>query len=120
MLLGLSSGAIDEAADIHAITADAGTGPDAGVSAGPELLAFAEAAWRLDDTLAPAREALRAEVGDAGVSEAARTVAIFRSLNIAADSSGIPLDDDWREVAADFVGDLGLDRYPTAANTPGY
>lgn len=116
MLLGLSSGAIDETADIRAVVGDT----DGGVPAGPELLAFAEAAWRRDDSLDPARDALRAVVGADGVVEAARTVAIFRSLNIAADASGIPLDDDWRGFAGDFVTDLGLDRFPTAANTPGY
>lgn len=116
MLLGLSSDAIDESADIHAVVGDG----DGAVAAGAELSAFAEAAWRRDEGLAPAREAVRAALGDAAMVEAAQTVAIFRSLNIAADASGIPLDEDWRGVAVDFVGDLGLDRFPTAANTPGY
>jgi hypothetical protein len=64
--------------------------------------------------------ALREAVGDAAVVEAAQTVAIFRSLNIAADTSGIPLDEGWRGFAGDFVADLGLDRFRSAANTPGY
>lgn len=84
------------------------------------LSAFAEAAWRRDDSLAPARDALRAAMGDAATVEAAQTVAIFRSLNIAADSSGIPLDESWRGLAAGFVGDLGLDRFPSATNTPSH
>ncbi|MEM7140892.1 MAG: hypothetical protein AAF548_07635 [Actinomycetota bacterium] len=116
MLLGQSSDAIEQDADLAAVVGDA----DAGIPAATELRSFAEAAWRRDDGLAPAREALRAIVGDAGVIEAAQTVAVFRSLNIAADSSGIPLDDGWRDVAAGFVSTLGLDAFPTAANTPGY
>lgn len=118
MLLGLSSGAIDEAADINAVVGRSAGDPR--IAAAGELSAFAEAAWRRDETLDAAREALRSVVGDAGVVEAARTVAIFRSLNIAADASGIPLDDDWRGFANEFVGELGLDQFPTAANTPGY
>lgn len=116
MLLGLSSAAVDTDADLQAVVGAA----DAGVPHADLLSTFAEAAWRRDDALAAARDALRAAVGDDGVVEAAQTVAIFRSLNIAADSSGIPLDESWREMAADFVGDLGLDQFPTAANTPGY
>ncbi|MDG2028291.1 MAG: hypothetical protein P8J50_14380 [Acidimicrobiales bacterium] len=116
MLLGLSSGAIDETADLQSVIGNA----DAGIQAAAELSAFAEAAWRQDESLGGARAALRAAVGDAGLVEAAQTVAVFRSLNIAADSSGIPLDEDWKDAAAGFVGELGLDEFPTAANTPGY
>lgn len=116
MLLGLSSSALDAEADLQSVVGDA----DAGVPHADVLSAFAEAAWRRDDSLAPARDALRAAVGDDGVVEAAQTVAVFRSLNIAADTSGIPLDESWRGLAADFVSDLGLDQFPTAANTPGY
>lgn len=118
MLLGLSSGAIHEVADINMVVGE--TERDPGVEGAAELSAFAEAAWRRDASLAAAREALRSVVGDAGVVEAAQTVAIFRSLNIAADASGIPLDEDWRGFATEFVGELGLDQFPTAANTPGY
>ncbi|MDW3217000.1 MAG: hypothetical protein R8F63_00195 [Acidimicrobiales bacterium] len=118
MLLGLSSGAIDETPDMSAVVGAAGG--DAGVAAAAALSSFAEAAWRRDESLTTAREALRAAVGDAGVVEAAQTVAIFRSLNIAADASGIPLDEDWRGFATEFVGALGLDEFRTAANTPGF
>jgi hypothetical protein len=116
MLLGLSSDAIDTKADLGSVTGTA----EAGVEHGELLSSFAEAAWRRDETLPSARDALREAVGDDGVVEAAQTVAIFRSLNIAADSSGIPLDESWRGFADDFVSDLGLDQFRTAANTPGY
>jgi hypothetical protein len=116
MLLGLSSNAADADADLQAVVGDT----DAGVPHADVLSRFAEAAWRRDDSLAPAREALREILGDTATVEAAQTVAIFRSLNIAADSSGIPLDESWRGLAAEFVDDLALDRFPSAANTPGY
>lgn len=116
MLLGLSSSAIETEVDLAAVTGNAA----AGVPHADLLSAFAEAAWRRDDSLAPARHALRDALGGDAVVEAAQTVAIFRSLNIAADSSGIPLDEAWRGFADDFVSDLGLDQFRTAANTPGY
>jgi len=126
MLLGLSSNAVDVEADLAAVTGNVVTSDvvtsdvDAGVPHAELLSAFAEAAWRRDESLPPARAALLAAVGDEAVVEAAQTVAIFRSLNIAADSSGIPLDESWRGLAAEFVSDLGLDQFPTSANTPGY
>ena len=116
MLLGLSSDAVDTDADLRSVVGEA----DAGVPHADVLSAFAEAAWRRDESLAAARDALRSRLGDPATVEAAQTVAIFRALNIAADSSGIPLDESWRGIAGEFVGDLGLDRFPTAANTPGY
>jgi len=116
MLLGLSSDALDTEADLAAVTGKA----DAGVPHADLLSTFAEAAWRRDHTLSAARTALLDALGPDAVVEAAQTVAIFRSLNIAADTSGIPLDESWRGFADDFVSDLGLDQFRTAANTPGY
>lgn len=116
MLLGLSSNALDTEADLQSVVGAA----DAGVPHADLLSAFAEAAWRRDESLDAARATLRSALGDAAMVEAAQTVAVFRSLNIAADSSGIPLDESWREFAAGFVDDLGLDQFRTAANTPGF
>ncbi len=115
MLLGASSEALDTEVDLRGVTGET----DAGVARSAELGAFAEAAWRRDDSLATAREMLRRAVGDAGLVEAAATVAIFRSLNIAADSSGIPLDDDFADHGLAIASDVGFDRFATAANTPG-
>jgi hypothetical protein len=116
MLLGLSSDAVDVEADLHAVTGSA----DAGVPHAGVLSQFAEAAWRRDESLEAARAAVVQLVGEAGLVEAAQTVAIFRSLNIAADSSGIPLDQSWEDLARGFVTELGLDQYPTASNSPGF
>jgi len=88
------------------------------VGHGPELAAFAEASWRRDDTLADARETLRHGVGDDGVTEAALTVAIFRSLNLGADASGIPLDESFAGATRRFAGELGIDQFATAQNSP--
>jgi hypothetical protein len=115
MLLGASSAAIDESADLRAVMGEA----DAGTPHGDVLADFAEAAWRRDDTLGAAREAVRDALGEAGLVEAAATVAIFRSLNIAADTSGIPLDADFAGPGLEAAAELGFNRFPTAANTPG-
>ncbi len=114
MLLGASSDAVDSEAHL----ASAMDGSDAGVPYSAELTAFAEAVWRRDDSLPPARDALREVVGDAGLVEAAITAAVFRSLNIGADASGIPLDDEYASIAVGFVDELGLREFSTAANSP--
>ncbi len=114
MLLGASSDAIDTDANVAAAV----DGSDAGIAHSQELTDFAEAAWRRDDTLPSARDAVRTAVGDAGLVEAALTVAVFRSLNVAADTSGIPLDAFFATVAEGFVDELGLSSFPTAANSP--
>lgn len=116
MLLGLSSEAAGVEVDLASVNGNVG----AAVSYGAELSAFAEAAWRRDETLDGARSQLLAAVGEAALIEAAQTAAIFRSLNIAADSSGIALDENWRDQARDFVAELSFDRFATAANTPGF
>ncbi len=115
MLLGASSAASDLEVETAAVM---GSGEDTLVAHGAELLAFTEAAHRLDDTLPVARNALAATVGTDGMVDAAVTAAIFRSLNIAADSSGIRVDDIWEEAAKQLAADIGTDRFPTAANSP--
>ncbi|MFQ5555919.1 MAG: hypothetical protein ACE5GB_00155 [Acidimicrobiales bacterium] len=107
-------------ADVDLGTVVARALPD--VAAGSELVEFAEGAHRLDDeaAMARARDRLVAAVGAAGAVDAALTVAIFRSLNIAADASGIPLDDEWHDIASGFVGRLGLEAFASARNTPGF
>lgn len=115
MLLGASSEAVDQEVDAAGVM---GSGEDTHVEHGAELIALTEAAHRLDDTLPAARDALTAAVGTGGMVDAAVTAAIFRSLNIAADSSGIRVDDLWEEAAKQLVADIGTDRFPTAANSP--
>lgn len=98
-------------------------GGGAGIPAGAELVAFAEAAAAAldhdDEALASSREALEAAVGAEGVKEAAATVAIFNGLVRAADATGIELDAGVTAASSDFRADLGLDDYKGAANTRG-
>ena len=49
--------------------------------------------------------------------DAAITVSIFQSLNIAADCSGIRIDDDWVTIAADLAKLTHADRFTTAENS---
>ncbi|MFV2040327.1 MAG: hypothetical protein ACC660_08785, partial [Acidimicrobiales bacterium] len=91
---------------------------DTHVAGGAELVVFTEAAHRLDDSLPAAREALTVAVGVDGTTEAAVTASIFRSLNIAADSSGIRIDSMWEDTAKQLMTDLGTGQFRTAANSP--
>lgn len=88
---------------------------------GAELLAFATAAHGApgpdDPPLIAARDRLRAVVGDAGLAEAAGTVAAFNGLVRVADGTGIQLDAGVLHDSADFRAELGVDRFGGAANT---
>lgn len=95
-----------------------GSGDDTLVAHGAELIAFTEAAHRLDGSLVEARDTLATAVGNDGMIDAAVTAAIFRSLNIAADSSGIRVDDIWEEPAKQLIVDIGTDQFATSANSP--
>ena len=65
-----------------------------------------------------ARAALVDEVGHAGMVDAAVTAAVFRGLNIAADTSGIRVDDDWVDTAKDLMETIGTGTFRTSANSP--
>ena len=83
----------------------------AGVTGGAELVRFAVAAVTDESDLVGARAALRSAVGDAGLVEAAGTVAAFEGLNRIADATGIQLDDSLAADTEDFRGDLGIDDF---------
>ncbi|MEM7286025.1 MAG: hypothetical protein AAF480_06710 [Actinomycetota bacterium] len=116
MFLRASSNAIDTPADEAAITAD--HAEDANVPAGVELIEFTTAVHRMDETVGAARDALVAVVGRAGMIDAAVTAAVFRGLNIAADTSGIRVDDSWEGTARELMGSIGTGAFRTAANSP--
>ena len=116
MFLRASSNAIDTPADEAAITAD--DSEDANVPAGIELIDFTTAVHRMDDTVAATRDALVAAVGQEGMVDAAVTAAVFRGLNIAADTSGIRVDDDWEGTARELMDSIGTSAFRTAANSP--
>ena len=116
MFLSSSSKAIDSELDItDAVT---GSGEDSGVPNAEMLIAFTESANRLDEDLPNIREALVKEIGEEGMVDAAITVSIFRSLNIAADSSGIRVDDDWVDTAAELANQSYANEFSTAKNSP--
>ena len=84
---------------------------ESGVPHGRALLEFASAVVGRDDAnLAHAREALRAEMGDAGVADAAAVASNFERMVRIADAIGIELG-DWMESFTEEVRtDLALDR----------
>jgi hypothetical protein len=95
--------------DVDALSMEQG----ANVASGPQLVRFATAALTDVDDLTDARAALLAAVGDAGVVEAAGTIAAFEGLNRIADATGIQLDDNLAADTADVRGDLGIDDFST-------
>ena len=116
MFLSSSSKAIHSELDItDAVT---GSGKDSGVPNAEMLIAFTESANRLDEDLPDIREALVKEIGEKGMIDAAITISIFRSLNIAADSSGIRVDDDWVDAAAELANQSYANEFSTAKNSP--
>ena len=116
MFLSSSSKAIDSELDItDAVT---GSGEDSGVPNAEMLIAFTESANRLDEDLPDIREALVKEIGEKGMIDAAITISIFRSLNIAADSSGIRVDDDWVDTAAELANQSYANEFSSAKNSP--
>ena len=84
---------------------------ESGVANGRALLEFASAvAGRDDAQLARTREALRAEMGDAGVADAAAVAANFERMVRIADATGIELGDWMETFTADVRADLALER----------
>lgn len=116
MLLSLSSTAIDYEVDLSAIAGVEDT--EGEIPAADELVRFTESVHRLDESLGGARKNLVAVIGEEGMVDAAIISSIFRGLNIAADSSGIRIDDDWEKTAASLAVDTGANRYRTLQNSP--
>jgi hypothetical protein len=86
--------------------------PGSDVPHGGLLLAFADAVLGRDDTvLAHAREALRTAAGEAGLSDAAGVIGGFDGITRIADATGIPLEPEKVELAADFFGALDIGRF---------
>ena len=81
------------------------------------LKAFARAALLEPDRLDERSAKVRSAVGQEGWLEAVSTVAAFEGLVRVADATGIELDDQVYASSVDFRKALGIDRYPSAANT---
>jgi hypothetical protein len=83
-----------------------------GVPHGAALLAFVDAALGRDPgALATARAAVIQAVGQAGMLDAAAVIGGFDGITRIADATGIPLEPAKAEAAADFIAELGIDRY---------
>ena len=115
MFLSSSSEAINLNLDLS--NAINGSGALSGVPHAESLIAFTESANRQTSNLPEVRKQLGEEVGTEGMIDAAITVSIFRSLNIAADCSGIRVDDDWVTIAVELARLTHADRFTTAENS---
>jgi len=119
LLLRASSEIQGDKVDVSAITdpkaADASGIPQAGV-----WVAFADAVVGHDDgELDRAREAVLEELGAPGLVDTAAVASNFERMVRIADGCGIPLDPPVVMLTKDVRDDLGLDRFTSAANTPG-
>ena len=84
---------------------------ESGVEHGRALLEYASAVVGRDGArLAHTREALRAEMGDAGVADAAAVASNFERMVRIADAIGIELGDWMESFTGDVRADLALDR----------
>ena len=93
---------------------------ESGVPHGRALLEYASAVVGTDDTgLSHARETLRADVGDAGVADAAAVASNFERMVRIADAIGIELGDWMESFTAEVRTDLSLDRLRERADDAG-
>jgi len=86
-------------------------GETSGVPAGPILAAFAEAIVTEADSLAQARSAVAAALGEAAMIDAAAVVAGFNGITRIADATGIPLEPAKAEESEAWRGALGIDAF---------
>ena len=102
---------------------------ESGVPHGRALLEFASAAAGVaagtaagagagDAQLVRTREALRSEMGDAGVADAAAVASNFERMVRIADAIGIELGDWMESFTADVRADLALERLRTRPEAP--
>lgn len=117
MLLRESGTLAGEQYDLSAIT-EKGTG-GGGVPHGETLLGFTEAVMGDNETvLDRARQEVLDRLGPEQLVDAAGVVATFNTMDRIADSTGIPLDGPLDIMTVDMRTEIGLDQFPSAANTP--
>jgi hypothetical protein len=86
--------------------------PASDVPHGGALLAFADAVLGADDqALDRAREAVRAAIGEAGLSDAAAVIGGFDGITRIADAIGIPMEPEKVDATADFFAALDIGRF---------
>ena len=90
-----------------------------GVRYAAELVPFSEALARRDeDALSAAREQLAARAGADVLVDTAAVAGNFQRMVRIADATGIPIDEGSIERTAAVRGELQLERFASAADTP--
>jgi DNA-binding phage protein len=118
-MLRVSAQTTETDINLHGVIGDADAAGQ-GIEYGSLLMAFAEAvALRDPDAIKTAREALRAEAGDAVVIDAAGVAANFQRMVRIADSAGIPVDNIDAEMVKQTRAELSLDDFHSARNSLG-
>lgn len=93
---------------------------DSGVEHGRELVSFAGAVAGSDVAMLTAnREKIAQAISPAAVVTASLIAANFSMLDRAANGVGISLDSMILKTTAGFRAEMGINAYPSAANTPG-
>jgi hypothetical protein len=108
-LLRESSRAKGESYDLSLLT---GTQGDGNIPHGALLVVFAEAVLGHDDRrLQEVQAAIRDQMGDAALVDAAAIVATFNAIDRVADATGIPIEDSKAASTADVRAALGIDAF---------
>jgi len=94
-----------------------------GLRGGEALIRFAEASVgdNVDDKaddIRVAREAVKDELGENSMVDAAGVIANFQRMVRIADGTGIPLDTPVAMMTSSIREDLGINEYGSASNTP--
>lgn len=90
-----------------------------GLRGGEALIHFAETAVGDNvDAISVAREAVKDELGEKAMVDAACVIANFQRMVRIADGTGIPLDTPVAMMTSNIREDLGLNEYGSAGNTP--
>jgi hypothetical protein len=117
MLLRESGTLAGESYDLSVIT-EKGSG-GGGVPHGETLLGFTEAVMGDDEAvLDRSRQEVLEKLGPEQLVDAAGVAATFNMMDRIADSTGIPLDGPLDFMTVDMRTEMGLDQFPSAANTP--
>ena len=90
-----------------------GGGGDPLIPAGEALLDYVNATLGSGD-LTASRQRVTAQIGDAGVVDAAAVIGTFEMMNRIADGVGMPVGRGKRARMAPAIAALGLDEFPHA------
>lgn len=116
-MLRVSSQSQGEEVDLRGIVE--GDAVESGVPFGSELIQFAETALGEDDeVIRKARDEVAEKMGNAAMVDAAGVIANFQRMVRIADGTGIPLDTPVAMMTDDVRGELGINDYGSAENTP--